>query len=127
MKRLILALLTMVLAAYPASASAQCAKCVPDQSGGHCQWGPLQPPAFADCVDIITGGCWEATQSCPDRFALNAVKFDMVGAWIAPVVHTEAIARGISALRSCHGAIVALAYSSHAELTARKQTRHLIV
>lgn len=54
---------------------AQCARCI----SGACQWGPLMPPAYADCK-IIGGQCFNSEATCGDQeFAFANVEFALDG------------------------------------------------
>lgn len=55
---------------------AQCAKCV----SGACQWGPLAPPAYADCM-VLGGTCYNSVQKCggDETLEFAAVDFGLDG------------------------------------------------
>lgn len=76
---------------------AQCAKCISSQ----CQWGPLNPPAYAGCI-VIGGVCYNDQQSCgktDEAFEFTSVDFGLDGTGMIDTARSKIVSDRLNSTR----------------------------
>lgn len=88
---------------------AQCAKCISNA----CQWGPLNPPAYADC-QVIGGTCYNSEQKCGGGESLEfaSVDFGLDGLGLIDGRHAATVSdrlnKDLKVRIHCSGIVVGL-------------------